>query len=276
MVECLVMICSFVVYIDESGDQGFTFRTPSPAGSSHWFILGALVVRDKNDLQCVEAMRNVRNALGRPALAHIHWRKLKHHDKVFYAQALAKLPARLIAACVHKPSIRDRTTFQQKDVLYFYAVRYLLERVSWLARDAAVAGEGDGRARLVFSERTHMSYADLLSYLTRLKHSQLAGEDVRIHFPSLCLESDKVTVLQPQKRAGLQLGDAWTGAAWNSLEEDKYGNREPRYARILCPLLYRHSGSSEGYGLKLIPKEGVTFVESEIAAGRIEPWWRQS
>jgi len=235
------------------------------------------VIRAENDLRCVEAMRDVRKALGRPVLAHIHWRKLKHHDKVFYAQAVAKLPARLFAVCVHKPSIRDRSTFQLKDVLYFYAVRYLLERVSWLARDTAVAGEGDGRARLVFSERKNMSYSELFSYLDLLKQRQEAGEeDVRVHFQSLCLDRDKIMVLQPQLRAGLQLVDAWTGAVGNSLEEDKYGNREPRYAKVLSPLVYRHGGVSDSYGLKTIPKEGVAFVEREITAGRIEPWWRQS
>ncbi len=165
-------------------------------------------------------MRDVRKALGRAPLAHIHWRTLKHHDKVFYAQVLAKLPARLIAVCVHKPSIRDRTTFQQKDVLYFYAVRYLLERVSWLARDAAVAGEGDGRARLVFSERTHMSYIDLFTYLDLLKRRQKAGVDVRIAFPALCIERDKIKVIQSYKQAGLQLVDAWVGAVWNGLEQE--------------------------------------------------------
>lgn len=270
------MACSFVVYIDESGDQGFTFRTPAPAGSSHWFILGALVIRERNDLQCVETMRDARKGLGRPPLEHIHWRKLKHHDKVFYAQALTKVPARLIAACVYKPSLDDRTTFQQKDVLYFYTVRYLLERVSWLARDHAVAGEGDGRARLVFSERKNMSYSELYSYLDRLKERQEAGEDISMHSPSLCLDRDKIKVLQPQKWAGLQLVDAWTGAVWNSLEEDKYGNREPRYAKVLSPLVYRHGGVSDSYGLKIIPKEGVVFVESEITAGRIDPWWSQT
>jgi len=270
------MACSLVVYVDESGDQGFTFRTPSPAGSSHWFILGALVIRAKNDLRCVEAMRDVRKALERPPLAHIHWRTLKHHDKVFYAQAVAKLPAWLIAVCVHKPSIRDRATFQQKDRLYFYAARHLLERVSWLAKDTAVAGEGDGRARLVFSERTHMSYNALFAYLDLLERRQKTGEDVRIDFPRLCLEREKITVIQPYKQAGLQLVDAWVGAAWNGLEQDKYGNREARYARVLSALLYQHRGSAESYGIKIIPNEAAAFVDREAEAGRLEVWWRKN
>ena len=190
--------------------------------------------------------------------------------------AVAKLPARLIAVCVHKPTIRDRSTFQLKDVLYFYAVRYLLERVSWLARDAAVAGEGYGRARLVFSERTHMSYSDLFTYLDLLKRRQKTGEDVRIAFPALCLEREKIKVIQSYKQAGLQLVDAWVGAAWNGLEQDKYGNREARYAQVLSPLLYRHRGAAESYGIKIIPDEAVAFVDREAEAGRLEAWWRKN
>jgi hypothetical protein len=39
------MAASFVVYIDESGDEGFVFK-PDGSGSSRWFVLGAAVTTD--------------------------------------------------------------------------------------------------------------------------------------------------------------------------------------------------------------------------------------
>jgi len=270
------MACSFVVYIDESGDQGFTFRQPAPAGSSHWFILGALVVRRENDLQCVETMRRIRKAMGRQPNAHIHWRRLKHDDKVYFAQELSKMPVRLIAVCVHKPSLQDVSTFQRNDLLYFYAVRYLLERVSWLVRDT-IPTQGDGTAQLVFSKRKRMSYDNLFCYLKRLEQSAKYGADIRIHFPSFCLNRKRdIKVFEPQKRAGLQLVDGWAGAVWNSLEQNKYGNREPRYAHILSPVLYRYHDTAMSYGVKIMPKEAIAFVEREVRLGRIYPWWQKT
>ena len=35
---------SFVVYVDESGDEGFKFQ-PRESGSSRWFVMSAIVFR---------------------------------------------------------------------------------------------------------------------------------------------------------------------------------------------------------------------------------------
>jgi hypothetical protein len=40
------MAATFVVYIDESGDEGFAFSE----GSSEWFILSGVVTRKAKDL----------------------------------------------------------------------------------------------------------------------------------------------------------------------------------------------------------------------------------
>ena len=54
------MTCSFVVSIDESGDEGFA------TGSSEWFVLSAVVTRKCNDLEAVKLVDRVRTLLGRP------------------------------------------------------------------------------------------------------------------------------------------------------------------------------------------------------------------
>ena len=55
---------SFVVYIDESGDEGFVFNGDG-SGSSRWFVLSAAVIRKVNDLQMVSCLKEVRNVLGK-------------------------------------------------------------------------------------------------------------------------------------------------------------------------------------------------------------------
>ncbi len=41
---------TFVVYIDESGDEGFLFEK----GSSEWFIISAAITRKVSDLETVK------------------------------------------------------------------------------------------------------------------------------------------------------------------------------------------------------------------------------
>ena len=267
------MVASYRVYIDESGDEGFTFLPHPQKGSSEWFVLSAFAVRAINDGQCVNRLREFRTATNREKDAHVHWRKLPHGQKVLYAQIVAEMSARGCSVAVHKPSLKDAATFGGRDVLYFYAVRYLLERVSWLARDNRIDGQGDGRAELWFSKRKNLSYSNLLNYLSLLKTKKGAGEDIRIEFSSLEMDPSKVHVESPVSWAGLQLVDALAGATLNALETDTYGSREARYAHILRPILYKHNGSAESYGIKIVPGDALAVVNAECTAGRMERFW---
>lgn len=86
------------------------------------------------------------------------------------ARLIGAAPLRHVHVLVHKPSIADPEVFQQEAFsLYRYTIRLLLERVSWLCRDTVRANEGDGKAELILSNRSAMSYDDLRQYLVRLQ-----------------------------------------------------------------------------------------------------------
>jgi hypothetical protein len=53
---------TFVVYVDESGDEGFSFG----GGSSEWFVLSAVVTRKIQDVQMVSLVDRIRGQLGKP------------------------------------------------------------------------------------------------------------------------------------------------------------------------------------------------------------------
>jgi hypothetical protein len=120
---------SFVVYIDESGDEGFKFA----AGSTEWFILSAVVIEKANDLKVVKLIDTVRALLERKDKEPLHFRKMKHEHRVPLIHAIAQANLKLITVMVHKPSIVNIENFEQKYRLYFYATRLLLERVSCIA-----------------------------------------------------------------------------------------------------------------------------------------------
>jgi len=266
------MAASFVAYIDESGDEGFKFRSRvNEQASSDWFVLAAFVTRKKTDLEVVKAIDAVRQELGLHPRKHVHWKKLKHTAKVRYAQIMKGLQARLIGICVHKPSLLDPEKFQDKYCLYFYAVRHLVERLSWLARDRHNVGKwgGDGTSELVFSNRQGMSYDEMRDYLRLLAKRQEAGQDIRIEFAHVPVT--RLRTQTPGKSMGLQLADAAAGAFFNALERDQFGNTEPRYLQIVSPVLYRHNQNVHGYGLKIVPGElGKTLRSQENLAWLVE------
>ena len=258
------MAASFQAYIDESGDEGFKFRnTDDEQASSDWFVLAAFITRKKTDIETVKVIDKIRQEFTLHPRKHIHWKKLKHPQKVRYAQIMAGLQTRIIGVCVHKPSLLEPEKFQERYRLYFYVVRYLIERISWLARDRHNPGKwgGDGTVELLFSNRQGMSYDEMRNYLRLLEKQKGSGQDVRIEFDRIPI--DKLKTQTPGRSMGLQLADASAGAFFNALERDRFGNTEPRYLNMISPVLYRHERTPKGYGLKIVPREAIPILHRE-------------
>jgi hypothetical protein len=247
------MPSSFVVYVDEAGDEGFTFR-PKAAGSSDWFILTAVVTRKNCEPVLLESMRKVKAILGRDSRHPLHFRKLAHSQRIAWVREVAKLPIRTATIFIHKPSLTKPEAFTCKPYqLYRYASKMLIERCSWICRDKVKAGVGDGRAEMIFSNRSGMSYQDMLDYWTRLKDD--ASISTKIEWGHLDLS--KVRAINHDQKSGLQIADCVASAQWNAVTIDKYGVNEPRYLHELFPLLYKHGGCALNYGLKFFPSLDV-------------------
>lgn len=247
-----VSSAGFRVYVDESGDEGFVFR-PDGSGSRQWMVLSAVVVRKTNDLQLVRALGEVRVALGKPPKVQLHFSDLKHEQRVPYVRRIAALPVRTVSVAIHKPSIRDPEKFQaEKFLLYRYASRFLLERVSWLCRDYAAEGKGGGTAEVVFSNRSIMSYDELRGYLRLLK-SQSDPMDVRVDWD--VIDPDRVEAVNHDQLAGLQMADAVASSLYYAVQLNRYGEAEDKYAKILRPTFYKHKGKTLGYGVKFWPED---------------------
>jgi hypothetical protein len=242
------MLPSFVVYIDESGDEGFSFGH----GSSEWFVLAAAILPHRDEPGTVRLLEQVRTLLHKPPKKPLHFRDIRHEQRLPYLARIACSPVRTVVVLIHKPLLRERQTFQERYRLYFYATRYLLERISWYCRDNP-GFTGDGSAHVVFSNRSGMSYVELRQHLDRLQQGAWQGEDVRIDWS--VIRPEQVSALTPGKRAGLQIADALAGSFYYAVEPSEYGFTEDRYALILKPTVYSRQGQYLGYGLKFWPGE---------------------
>ena len=93
-------------------------------------------------------------------------------------------------------------TFTNKNQLYFYLTRYLIERVSWLCRDKRRSvQEGNGMAKITFSRRGGLSYDGFRDYLEHLK----GNHETQIHWPVIDIQA--VDAQDHSRLAALQIAD---------------------------------------------------------------------
>ena len=260
---------SFIVYIDESGDEGFVFH-PDGRGSSRWFVLSAAVIRQANDLKMVACLREAREVLGKAPKTPLHFVDLKHDQRVPYARRVGQVPMRTVSVLVYKPLIREPEKFQNtKYLLYRYATRMLLERVSWLCRDHRKEGEGDGFAEVIFSNRSNMSYEEIRDYM-RLLLKQAADSPEKIQIDSTVIDPERIRSVDHAKLAGLQVADAVASGLHFALKVNRYGETESGYLTHLTKTIFRHRGVAMGYGLKVWPEDFATVKAKAPEALNLE------
>lgn len=248
------MTYSFIAYIDESGDDGISgnYREPGGrGGSSHWLTISASMWRYSRDLEAVQWRNEIRDRLpngirNKP----IHCKHFDHQKKVMACQLLATKPIRSICVMSNKPSI-PQNVYNEKNQLYFYLSRYLLERISWFCRDTRPnVPEGDGRVKIIFSRRGGLSYEGFRDYLTKLRQANDPG--IQINWPVIDISG--IEAMDHSKRAGLQIADIVACSMTAGLEPDLYGNCEARYAELLRPIVYRRGRNFLSYGVKIVPR----------------------
>jgi hypothetical protein len=227
-------------FIDESGQ-----RARSRDSSNH-FIMAAAVVADEDLPKATKLLADLRQDLNRQPGHHLTWKNLKQHSyRVHVAKTLGEQPWLTVSSVVVcKPYLTGEPL--NDDRAYLYTLRYLLERLSWLARD-----EG----RLLHYTMAHVrrfQIAKLREYERRLRRNQ--GCSIAWDY----LDPHGGRMDQPQRLEQLQLGDLAASAIAPAFNTNEFGDDEPRYLRELSSCLYRHGSGPNcltSYGLKLHPTE---------------------
>jgi len=248
---------SYIAYIDESGDDGLqNFRERGVrGGGSSWLVISACVLRFSSDWQTVVWRDEILSNMPEKRSTILHFVRLNHGQKVVAARYLAAQRTRVLSILANK-RLMDPKIYVNKNQLYFYLTRYLIERLSWLCRDyRRIVRDGNGRVKIIFSRRGGMSYTAFQDYLLRLK----ADKEVSVHWPVIDISG--VEAHDHSRRAGLQIVDAIASSFAAGIEPNPYGNCESRYAEILKPIEYERGGNYFSYGLKPFP----WFSEMELS-----------
>jgi hypothetical protein len=231
------------VYIDEAGDRGI-----SPRSDSH-FVVAAVIVREDQDAAARAELATLRAALGRQHDQVLHFQKFSHSQRL---KAVQDIGASSISAITNV--VLCKRGFDQPDPagglayitnpdpMYLWAVRLVLERVSWYIRD-----HGGGTAIVTFAHVRRFEVQKLHDYRVALERS-----DAVIHWPSFDGHPFKIDA--PKRIEMLQVADSCASALFRAVEPDEYGNVERRYLEVLVPKIYRRGRAAiTSYGIKVFP-----------------------
>ncbi len=242
----------FTVYIDEAGDEGFGKLAAGPVGGqSRWLVLGACVVSRENDLRLPTWRDSILARFPNKKTRDLHFRELKHEQKIVVCQAIAHLPVGGCVTLSHKvtiPGSNYEDVFKQKGYLYNFLIRWLLERVS----TACHSKNPGGKVKIVFSRRSGTDYKSMRSYLELMRDGKEQIRPVRsINWK--VIDIDSIAVENHSKWAGLQIADCIASAFYWGVEPNVYGNYEHRYAQLLSSRMLRVNGSALNCGVTPVP-----------------------
>ena len=256
---------TYEVCIDEAGDDGMNCL------SGDWMLLSGIISLRIHYGKDIELVRSVKEELRLKPRKPLHFRDLKENGKRLIISKIAaeSLRIRVTSVLAHKPSFDPEIEpFAEKSKLYFYLVRFLLERVSWACRDSRSIKQkhiGDGTARITFSLRDDLSYDDLQSYFERLQQM-----DTSIDWN--IIKPHQFRVMRNGRHPGLQLADAVASALYCCDHHYKQ-NLTHEWAKMLKPAIYSRNppygpANFRSYGVKIFPPA----AETKAAQRKIAPW----
>lgn len=234
------------VYVDEAGDRGIS------AASDCHFVVSAVIVRDSDDAQLRSELGKLRIALNRHPEHTLHFVKFSHSQRLKAVQDIASFSVATIAnVIIHKDLIGqpmpagDMAFISKPDPMYLWALRLLLERVSWFIDE-----NGGSQAVVTFAHLKGFKAEKLHGYRQALEASD--GVDIRWGV----FKGHPFRIHSPKEVELLQIADITASALFRAIEPDDFGNTETRYLEELRPKLYRRGRARiTSYGLKTFPAD---------------------
>ena len=236
------------VYVDETGDRGYL------AKSSPFFTFAAVCVREQNDHMVRDFMDSFKVRISKPPAAKPKWTKLTHLERRVAAEGIRKLPIRIIYISVPKVNLTHGAHMANTTpAFYNYAARFVVERVSWLAKD------NKAMASLTFERVKGFKPSLLTDYIKLLRQQQVGSVDWQHVSPTVKVDS-------PANIRSLLVADLVAGAFDSATRSDPAtGLVEQSYLETIAPLVWhRRNASMIGTGFKVL---------GSMAPFEALPWW---
>lgn len=214
------------VYIDEAGDLGIHRGT-------QWFVLSAVIVDTNKEKDIRNEIKKIKEKLN---VHEIHLRKINDfYKRAYIVKSLKPYDFTIVSILIDTNKL-DKIKFSNSLLIYNYACRLLLERVSWFLRD------NKKRADIVLSARGTSRDKELINYI----------KDKLIPYEENEIENvfDKISATSASQWDLLQLSDVCATSIFLAYEINGYGFRTPCFIKPLQEHFYKHNGQLIRYGLK--------------------------
>lgn len=247
-------MAGYTAFIDEAGSEG----DPDLKGGFEFIILSAAVFRNTNYQFATEIWLEAASRLKKkPNHFDRDFKRIKSdREKYLITAMLARIPMRFATVIVHKPSLTQLGA--KYGDIYHYASQLILERISWICRDAdKIDAEPDPRCRILFSERQTLRADRFIEYSERILANKGKRQSrVEARHIDLALVSDR-----PHKDCpSLRVADFIAASFGAALETNRsLGITDDRFIVNLMPAAYRPKVKKVwSNGVKLFPPEAET------------------
>jgi uncharacterized protein DUF3800 len=223
-------------FVDESGDDGF-----SPS-STEWLVISAIIVNLPASPRLSDKWDGCKVHVHRRPQDRLHWKKLDHPAKKALLLKLSSIGFTIVTIAAHKRALTKEQELRLScPSLYFFATKFLTERLSWFARDR------NSRIHVTFEDRPQVNFADLKNYIFTVLPRTNAN--AQISYPHLHGFNSK----HHSQERRLEMADCIASSIANGLNVDAYGAVETSYAISLLSRMWERNGNLYSYGLKIIP-----------------------
>lgn len=280
---------SYVIYIDEAGDDGLkTIRPIDPNGSSEWLIVSAVVIKASREKEVREWVEGIVSGLWNYHARGLHFKNLNENKRKFVCERLSELSARYFVVCSNKKNMRGYNNPLANEVpsqcwFYNWMTRLLLERITdFVAWHSQKEFGGIKKAKIEFSQRGGLSYPQMNAYFRWISYQ---GTNTFLKFGNVnwdVIDYDLLKVYPHYERAGLQLADVVASAFFKACDKHSTGACDPRFAELLRPRIAKFrdktSETASGYGVKLMPSLSRAKLDADQERifrfyGYPKQWW---
>ena len=236
---------NYNVYIDEAGDEGFKFKCDKGRGSSKFFVLSAIIVKQELDQKLASVVNELKKILKyqqKDMLAPLHFYKMSHEKRKVCVNQLERFNNfTIISVVFQKEKLKE--PLKIKSVLYNYTCKLLLEKVAIFLKSKKA------KANFIFEHRRNTHYDELETYMRKV----IDCEQYVLNIKPLTKSQSKC----------LQLADIVASSTYQAFEPNQYdGDVESLYYMKLSKNIFIYNGKCLGYGLKLFPND-TDIIEQE-------------
>lgn len=254
----------YIVYIDESGDDGLRRIKPlDDGGASEWFVLSGVAISAKREQEVTQWVNELKSNFKNHQRPDIHFVHLNEAKKRYACRYLADLKARYFVVASNKKNMKGYNNpfadkIPSKNWFYCWMTRLLLERVTHFVKSKSIElGVPVQKLKIEYSNRRGISYSQMTAYYQWLKMKSSANN---LFLPLGDLEwdvmdRDLLGSYNAKDRPGLQIADVVASAFFKAFDKHDTGGCDPQFAKLLSARMARvpdkPRGQVSGYASNL-------------------------